>query len=139
MRPGRPIFLTCTTAGREWKLRRGTPTSSGQLQRTATCGSLTLVAGMHCSTARQLCYADVGCLPYLEAVLLLLCRTASQDEESSPNVLLSLPRRSAADEPEGKCIAINKVLGAPQYEEWFIWASWGDAGGCMTSAAGAAR
>lgn len=32
-----------------------------------------------------------------------------QDEEDSPNVLLSLKRRNAADDPELKCMALNKV------------------------------
>ncbi|CAL8472173.1 g11715 [Coccomyxa elongata] len=37
------------------------------------------------------------------------CRTSAQDEEESPNVLLSLKRRGIADDVELKCLAINKV------------------------------
>ena len=36
------------------------------------------------------------------------CRTSLQDDEDSPNVLVSM-RRVGAQEPELKCIAINKV------------------------------
>ncbi|EIE23488.1 WD40 repeat-like protein, partial [Coccomyxa subellipsoidea C-169] len=36
-------------------------------------------------------------------------RSSTQDEEESPNVLLSLKRSSAADDVELKCMAINKV------------------------------
>ena len=52
------------------------------------------------------------------AVLLLRCRTNSQDEEGSPNVLVSLPKRSAAEEPEGKCLAINKVRERARHSVW---------------------
>lgn len=49
---------------------------------------------------------------WLSGMLILvsrLDRTSDQDEEGSPNVLLSLQPASAADDPELKCMAINKV------------------------------
>ena len=48
------------------------------------------------------------------------CRTSAQDEEESPNVLLSLKRRGAADDAELKCLAINKVQMHPALSEMLL-------------------
>ena len=58
-----------------------------------------------------------GIWPPCALLTCALCvhRRSLQDEEDSPNVLLSM-RRVGAQEPELKCIAINKVPASPLLE-----------------------